>query len=394
MPTSQLKKSIVAFLSLAGVLFAIQILHLSHLSKVDLQSSGAHVFRAPLDIREEEANDDSSLNATQRVGSGSIHINRIKSKESVGSIRPMLQPIDEGFAHNYKCYPPRHWSSPNITNTIIYIELAWINLHSETFYSYVHHFCSCQSDKDPQWRLDTSSVPHFYFGPENFVKDDLRRVLRKYNQTTCGHVLFGTPSDPKVTVHTTTYGSDWYGRNPNFLHLDKMNQPGHIFICHNDAPIIEGVENIFFLTPAHSRYVVPSYFPPTIVERAQRSLEEKPNVPPVFLVMGSFYKKAGNQKRNIESLKRAMALHHDRNFTIHFIGGGADNADNETLIDYIKQHFSVDYNKVRLTPNSEADVFMENVGAADVILPLVDETNFSLEYQNGKRLTSAISWAL
>jgi hypothetical protein len=382
-------KSILVLLSLAGVLFAIQILHLSHLSKVDAQSSDALLFLAPLGAREKVAKDDTSLDANQIVGSGAGD-----KKESSEPIQAGRQQVDTDLVHNYKCYPPRHWSSPNITNTIVYIELAWVNLHSETFYSYVHYFCSCQSDKHPQWRLDTSSVPHFYFGPEDFVKDDLRRILHEYNQTTCGPILFGTPSDPKVTVHTTTYASDWYGRNQKFPHSDKMNQPGHIFICHNDAPMVEGVENIFFLTPAHSRYVFPSYFPSTIVERAQRSLEKKPNNPPVFLVMGSFHKRAGNQKRNVLSLKRAMAQHRDANFTIHFLGGGADDATNETLIDYIKEHFGVDYNKVRLTPNSEADVFMENVGAADVILPLVDETNFGIEYQNGKRLTSAVSWAL
>ena len=37
--------------------------------------------------------------------------------------------------------------------------------------------------------------------------------------------------------------------------------------------------------------------------------------------------------------------------------------------------------------------FMLNVTAADVILPLVDETNFYTPYQGGKKLSSSVMWA-
>jgi hypothetical protein len=368
--------SIRFYLFFTGILVSVQILHLS---KIHLQSFDSFSFQAPIDIK-------------QLKGDA-----RVKNEEGATSNDSLVESenaFETALPHNYKCFPPRHWVSPVISNTIVYIELAWVNLHSETFYSFVDYFCSCQSDKHSQWKLDTASVPHFYFGPEGFVNDDLRRILQEYNQTTCGPIFFGTPTNPKVALHTTTYATDWYGKNTNFHHMDKINQPGHIFICHDDAPRVDGASNIFFLTPAHNRYIVPSFFPPTIVERSRHALESKPNTSPVFLVMGSFYVTAGNQKRNIPSLKQAMALQQENDFIVHFLGGGSDTTTNETLIQFLKNHFNDDYYKVKVTPNSEADVFMKNVGNADVILPLVDESNFPLQYQKGKRLSSAISWAL
>ena len=79
---------------------------------------------------------------------------------------------------------------------------------------------------------------------------------------------------------------------------------------------------------------------------------------------------------------------------MHFLGGGSNNQSNDTLVKFVEDNFGGNWTKIKLTPNSEADVFMSNVGSADVILPLVDETNFPLEYQRGKRLNSAISWGL
>ena len=374
---SSTRKSIAVFLSITALLFGVQLLHLS---SIQLQTDGLS-FQAPVDTK--------PITHDEKI------VTLIETNRSTELVQTIPDVVTEPtLVHNYKCYPPRHWQSPNITNTIVYIELAWFNMHSETFYSFVEYFCSCKSDKYPQWKLDTRSVPHFYFGPENFVRPDLRRIFHEYNQTTCGPILFGTPSKPTVTLHTTTYATDWYGKNPNFPHMDKINQPGHVFICHNNAPRVERTSNIIFLTPVHDRYIVPSYFPPTIVERSHRALDEHPNRPPVFLVLGSFLASAGNQKRNIASLKQAMTLHRDKNFTVHFLGGGSEKLSNETLMQHIEENFREDYDKVRATLHSEADVFMDNVGGADVILPLVDETNFRIEYQNGQRLTSAVSWGL
>ena len=374
---SRTRKSIAVFLSLAALLLGIQ---LQHLSTIQLQTDDVS-FQAPVDTKQISLDENTVI--------------RIETNRSIDLAQTIPYVVTEPTSvHNYKCFPPRHWQSPNITNTIVYIELTWFNMHSETFYSFVEYFCSCKSDRYLQWKLETTSVPHFYFGPEKFVQPDLRRILHEYNQTTCGLILFGTPSMPKVTLHTTTYATDWYGKNPNFPHMDKINQPDHIFICHNNAPNVEDTNNIFFLTPAHNRYIVPSYFPPTIVERSHRALDEHPNRPPVFLVLGSFLASAGNQKRNIASLKEAMSLYRDKNLTVHFLGGGSAKLSNETLMQYVKENFHEDFEKVRATLYSEADVFMDNVGRSDVILPLVDETNFRIEYQNGKRLTSAVSWGL
>ena len=57
---------------------------------------------------------------------------------------------------------------------------------------------------------------------------------------------------------------------------------------------------------------------------------------------------------------------------------------------YCKQHWCEKIEYFRL-PNPLD--FMLNVTAVDVILPLVDETNFYTTYQGGKKLSSSIMWA-
>ncbi|KAL3783599.1 hypothetical protein HJC23_002103 [Cyclotella cryptica] len=352
----------------AGIALVIGIssIQIVHLTKFQFHTLDSVAFQAP--VNETGTNPIVQLHETD-----SIHENVIQSS----------------------CFPPRDGAQSSFT-TIVYIKLAWVNLHSETFYSFVNYFCSCNEDihKHRPWKLNPHSIPHFYFGPESFVRSDLRRILQEFNETTCGPILIGTPSTPDVTLHTTTYATDWYGRNKEFDYLEKLNDERHIFICHNDAPIVEGANNVYFLTPLHNRYMVPSFFPPTIVARSERMLRKHPNVEPVFLVLGSFHVTSGNPKRNIESLKRALSMHRDKNFTVHFLGGGSNNQSNDTLVKFVEDNFGENWAKIKLTPNSEADVFMSNVGNADVILPLVDETNFPLEYQRGKRLNSAISWGL
>ncbi|KAL7516387.1 hypothetical protein ACHAWX_001411 [Stephanocyclus meneghinianus] len=342
--------------------------------------------------------------STQIVQLSKIHLftfDSVSFQAQINGIEPNdLVHLHETESRHVKviqssCFPPRDKSQSSST-TIVYVKLAWVNLHSETFYSFVNYFCSCNEDNNKRhpWVLNTNSIPYFYFGPESFVGSDLRRILHEFNKTTCGPIYIGTPSTQDVTLHTTTYATDWYGKNKDFEYLEKLNDERHIFICHNDAPIVEGANNVFFLTPLHNRYIVPSFFPPTIVSRSERLLKEYPNVAPVFLVLGSFHVTSGNPKRNIDSLKRAMRMHHEKNFTMHFVGGGSNNQSNGTLVKFVEDNFRDNGAKIKLTPNSEADVFMSNVGYSDVILPLVDETNFPLEYQRGKRLNSAISWGL
>lgn len=357
------KNSTAAIAIVIGIILSTQIVQLS---KIHLFTFDSVSFQAQ--ITEIKPNDLVHLHETE-----SLHVKVIQNS----------------------CFPPRDRSQTSST-TIVYVKLAWVNLHSETFYSFVNYFCSCNEDnnKHHPWVLNTNSIPYFYFGPESFVGSDLRRILHEFNKTTCGPIDIGTPSTQDVILHTTTYATDWYGKNKDFEYLEKLNDERHIFICHNDAPIVEGANNVFFLTPLHNRYIVPSFFPPTIVARSERLLKEYPNVAPVFLVLGSFHVTSGNPKRNIDSLKRAMRMHHEKNFTMHFVGGGSNNQSNGTLVKFIEDNFGDSRAKIKLTPNSEADVFMSNVGYSDVILPLVDETNFPLEYQRGKRLNSAVSWGL
>jgi hypothetical protein len=370
--------SIAIFAFAAIIFFGIQILYLSKIQSL-LQPETAS-FQPP---------SDETLHDVSAVKNLSKDIEW--PPNDVETILP-----ENIFTRQYPCFPPRNEQHPT-QGTRIYVKLVWNNLHSETFYSFVDYFCSCTSDKYPQWKLNNALIPQFYFGPEYFVKPDLRRILAEFNTTTCGPIFIGTPPDPQITLHTTTYAADWYGANKEFEHLDKLNDPKHIFICHTDAPMVdeEGISNVFFLTPLHRMYIVPSFFPQTIVARSVIALDKNPNKPPVFLVLGSFRVTSGNIKRNIDSLKEATIRHKNKDFTIHFLGGASNRQSNETLAKYLQDTFGdVDAHKIKLTPNSEEDVFMENVGRADVILPLVDESNFVMEYQGGKRLTSAVSWGL
>lgn len=144
------------------------------------------------------------------------------------------------------CFPPwkgKQVSFPsgltlNVTlNSIVYIEVAFFNLHSETFYALINYFCSCDSEKNHLWVLKNDNFPIFCVGPEGFVRPDLRRILEEFNNTTCGPILIGTPPEQSIdiTLHTTSYESKLYRNENRGGYSELVNDPKHIFICHDDV---------------------------------------------------------------------------------------------------------------------------------------------------------------
>lgn len=306
---------------------------------------------------------------------------------------------------DYPCFPPRR-SQPlgdeNPTN-VVYLETAYTNLHYETYYSFIHQLCSCGvAGKDDRWTIDSNAIPHFYVGPREYLTPGFERILREYNTTTCGPIFFGTPESPNLTIVTTAYESNFRGNPKVRRRYGKYHRPGkwllndprYIFICHDDAPSLENASNVFFLTPRHERCIVPSFFPPSIVKRYSRSLRYVGR-PPMFLVLGGF---DDRYRRNIESLKYPLEANRHRNFTVRFLGGSSSgNVTREELHERLRAAFPDDYDKIELLPKLDADEFMLRVSEeADVILPLVDETNFHSHpgYSGGKKLTSSLMWAM
>lgn len=206
-----------------------------------------------------------------------------------------------------------------------------------------------------------------------------------------------------LTIVTTMYG-DPFKPDHDLLKYrpERMRDPRYIYICHGAAPSLEGdnATSIYWLSPLHSRYIVPTFFPPSLVQRAQskwlKAAAMKRN--PVFLVMGSFN---DGRKRNIKSLTQVLKATQHYNYTIRFLGGWANHESNETLNSTLNNTFSAHDlggagKKIELVPNSDAYEFMQQVGNVDIILPLVDRTNFydKKGYIEGKKLTSSISWGL
>ena len=181
---------------------------------------------------------------------------------------------DEGSGgSDYSCFPSRSHEGNNENSTIVYLELIWRDLHSETFYSYVHHLCSCDSIKSSRWKLDTKTTPRFYFGPEKFISPALKKILEAYNTTTCGPVLFGTPpQEPDLTIVTTAYSQNFV--RTRYGYYKKLDDPRYIFICHDDAPDFENATSVYFLTPRHNNYIVPTHFPPTMIERSRTIIKK------------------------------------------------------------------------------------------------------------------------
>lgn len=312
--------------------------------------------------------------------------------------------------YDYSCYPSRqHWQwNDNQTENaviktynepIVYIELAWYNLHSETFYSYIHEVCSCEN-KDSAWRItnDTrSTIPQFYLGPSLYVKEDLRRILAELNTTSCGPIYIGKPTvKPQLTVVTTKYRDHLICDNATSC--EYLRDPRYIYICHDDAPHLEGdnASSVYWLTPLHSRYILPTFFPPTIVQQSLSNIVRKP-MPrnPVFLVIGTFW---DSRKRNTKSLIPVLKGTQQYNYTIKFLGGD-HRKSHESFAEFLNKTFSMhnlDYkHKFELVPNTDAYEFMQHVADADVILPLVDNTNlYEIKgYMKGKKLTSSMTWA-
>lgn len=308
---------------------------------------------------------------------------------------------DGPFKH-YPCFTDRYehdaaaaerFHPVNSSNIVhVYLQTIWYTMHSETFYTFIHQFCSCEETKDRHWMLPPHSIPHFYIGPHELP--DLEPIFEELNKTNCGPIFLGTPpsSSPFINVITTVYA----GHIPSRWSFDMLNDNKTIFIFHNSDNSLEGANasNVFWLTPRHSRYVVPKYFPPTIVEQTKKDLIERPNPQPTFLVMGSF---TDGRKRNVRSIAKAMQIHLNRTFTIRFLGGAAAHTSSNDLHEYVNKTFETSSDKIELLPNLDNYEFMKAVGSTDVILPLVDETNFYCGgkcYQNGSKLSSTVSWAL
>mmetsp|Transcript_5700 Transcript_5700/g.12354 ORF Transcript_5700/g.12354 Transcript_5700/m.12354 type:complete len:447 (-) Transcript_5700:217-1557(-) len=348
------------------------------------------------------------------------------------SIMP-LQSMNEDTTKKKECFPrghhnhnlrlQQHQNNHENNITIIYLETAYVNMHYETYYSFINEICSCNKEKDPYWTINTKTIPHFYIGPLDMLTPSFEQILTEYNTTTsCGPIHFGTPppqnnNNPHLTIVTTSYPNDFEPDHERQYHK-LINDTRYIFICHEDAPTSLEVSamNVFFLTPLHKRYIVPSFFPPTIVQRHSKSIRQQAQQllqqqqqqqhgpanstttatkSPIFLVIGSFNNR---YRRNVDSLIYPVSAHRDKNFTIRFLGGGSSDASNDALAALLRNKFpKVDYDaKIQLLPRTDSREFMMRVGESDVILPLVDEGSFyhPKGYQGGRKLTSSVMWGL
>ena len=242
--------------------------------------------------------------------------------------------------------------------------------------------------------LRANVVPLFYVGPTDFISDGFKKVLTEFNRTSCGPIFVGSPTKPAdLTIITTSYAMSFNDENDgDGNYLGMVNDTSKIFICHESVPTVEGdhAKNVFWLTPRHSRYIVPTFFPPTIVEKSKERLRRNPNKVPIFLVLGSF----DSDKRNVASLQAALKAHRGRKFIVRFLGGQSAKSKNESLVKFVNDSFPDDSSKIQLMPNFDTFTFMSQVGEVDAVLPLVDETNFQTKYQEGRKLTSSVSWAL
>jgi hypothetical protein len=169
------------------------------------------------------------------------------------------------FANRYRHDTTERFYPVNTSNIVtIYIQTAWYYMHSKIFYTFIHQFCSCQKSKDKHWILSPHSVPHFYIGPHPLSA--LASIYEELNKTNCGPIFLATPpTPPSINVITTAYK----GSIPAVHPFDMLNDNKTIFIFHDIDDSLEGANAsyVFWLTPRHSRFVVPKYFPPTIVEQ-------------------------------------------------------------------------------------------------------------------------------
>ena len=94
------------------------------------------------------------------------------------------------------------------------------------------------------------------------------------------------------------------------------------------------------------------------------------------------------RKRNIQSLLGVLRHYQHEKFRLRIMGKMLPPVFNRSM--YCKQQWCDKIEYFRL-PNPLD--FMRNVTAVDVILPLIDETNFYTTYQGGKKLSSSVMWA-
>ncbi|KAL7546114.1 hypothetical protein ACHAWF_013452, partial [Thalassiosira exigua] len=279
-----------------------------------------------------------------------------------------------------------------------------LNPHSETFYSFIHRLCTCDAtSKEPIWTIHTNSLPEFYIGPADKLSSGFQRVLEEFNRTTCGPIYFGTPPKntdgrQQLTIVTTSYPKYFAPSHP-LGYYNLINNPRYVFICHEDpgekyALLEENATNVYFLTPKYKRYIVPSYFPPTLVQRYSKSLHDiNPNDTPVmFLVIGNFNNPF---RRNLGALAYQVKRLKERNFIVRFLGGAS--GGHKHMHGKLLSKFDEEvHSKIEFLPRRDTDEFMRLVGEADVILPLVAGGAFRHKkgYQGGKKLTSSIMWGL
>ena len=148
--------------------------------------------------------------------------------------------------------------------------MAWYDLHSETFYSFINEICLCNASKDPLWTVH--SVPHFYIGPNGFISLALKKIIQEYNRTTCGPIYFTSekPKSTDLTIVTTSYPASFANSDTDTSCHGLINNSKCIFyLAMNKTFLEENATNVYFLTPRHKRYILPSYFPSGVKKSSQ-----------------------------------------------------------------------------------------------------------------------------
>jgi hypothetical protein len=83
----------------------------------------------------------------------------------------------------YPCIEKENNQTDESAIFTIYIQTVWKSMHSETFYSFIHHLCSCDDTKDRLWTLPKGSVPRFYVGPHELTY--LQSVYEEVRRESC-----------------------------------------------------------------------------------------------------------------------------------------------------------------------------------------------------------------
>ena len=195
-------------------------------------------------------------------------------------------------------------SSGHLPPKTIYLEFAWTNMHSEIFYSLIREFCGTFV-KDVVFFADENVA--FYLGPPHRITPPALDIWREFNESegACGPIYIDTPiaHSPDLTVLTTTYAHPTFTREFIARHV---NNSKFLIVCHDDNPEMEDATNVFWLTPLHSNYFIPNFFPPSFVARRKQQSwkrrEEAKSAGPVFLVLGKATPRWEICHRNEDSL--------------------------------------------------------------------------------------------